>query len=72
MQKGAWIVGATIAGDAADTDCVAARWEGAANGAALGLLAAAAQGAVASNMGMTPIRGAPLTARCVANKASTP
>lgn len=40
----AGIVGAAIAGDAADTDYVAARWEGAAYGAALGFLAAAPTG----------------------------
>lgn len=40
----AGIVGAAIAGDAADTDYVAARWEGAAYGAALGLLVAAPTG----------------------------
>lgn len=40
----AGIVGAAIAGDAANMDVVAARWEGAAYGAALGLLAAAPTG----------------------------
>ena len=38
------IVGAAIAGDAVDTDVVAARWEGAAYGATLGLLGAAPTG----------------------------
>lgn len=40
----AGLVGAAIADDAADTDFVAARWEGAAYGAALGFVAAAPTG----------------------------